>query len=634
MHQSDPFSDLTWADLRAWAGDGVVERGCGYRDNVKELARTRAGGLVAWVLGTHRYATWVGFDDGELDAACTCPYGARCKHAVAVVLAYLDALKKGRTVTEARQDDPRLQILAGEAVETGSVSGTSAPRADEAWAGRSQSMHAFLEARSKQELIELIESLADSLPDVRDALARRRDLVAGDAEGLVAAARRAIAEISAEPAWSNHWDDHGSLPDYSPVREQLEALLGAGYADEVLALGEELLRAGTEQIGQSHDEGETAQEIAECMAIVFSALPKSSLNPADRILWAVDAQLADEFDLCNDLGAFWDGEFSPEAWSTAADALLKRLSPATSGTAQSDWAASYRRDRLSDWAITALEAAGREAEIIPLCQQEAEKTGSYVRLVKRLIAANRYEEAEEWIRRGVQVTGERLPGIAAELREHLHDLRERSGDLLGVAALRADAFFAAPGLQTYRALNRAAEAAGVKTAVKAAAMRYLVTGERPDRVGAKTNWPLPQSPLERPESTSSNDFPATRVLIEIAIDEARPDEVLHWYDEWHRRRSWATDDLDQRVAQAVADSHPERAIAIWKRLAEACIERKSPSAYREAVHHLHEAGRVFEHLGHRDEWRDYLTGLKRTHARKRRLLEELEVLDGRRIVDM
>lgn len=115
--KSDPFKDLTWDDLEDWAGAAIVSRGRSYhRDGlVKDLARTADGDLVAWVLGTKEYATQVEMDDGELSSSCTCPYDGACKHAVAVVLAYLDLLKQGKDPQSADERDERLSLL----VETG-----------------------------------------------------------------------------------------------------------------------------------------------------------------------------------------------------------------------------------------------------------------------------------------------------------------------------------------------------------------------------------------------------------------------------------------------------------------------------------------------------------------------------------
>ena len=87
-----------------------------------------------------------------------------------------------------------------------------------------------------------------------------------------------------------------------------------------------------------------------------------------------------------------------------------------------DTGRNFERDRLSDWTIHALERAGREDEIIPVCIAEANQTDSFDRLVKRLIAMHRFEEAEHWIRKGIQATKGKWSGIAAGLRGKLRDI--------------------------------------------------------------------------------------------------------------------------------------------------------------------------------------------------------------------
>lgn len=64
----------------------------------------------------------------------------------------------------------------------------------------------------------------------------------------------------------------GYIPDYSRVRSGLQELLDDGYADEVVRLGKKLFSKGTKQVAQSHDEGDTAYEVADTLKIVFMAL--------------------------------------------------------------------------------------------------------------------------------------------------------------------------------------------------------------------------------------------------------------------------------------------------------------------------------------------------------------------------
>ena len=104
---------LTWDDLESWVGSRSVSRGRTYQrsGHVKDLRISTGGQLLATVVGTHRYATTVSLDldaDGpSFDSACTCPIGGGCKHAVAVVADYLEALANDRKVSTAVEEDRR-----------------------------------------------------------------------------------------------------------------------------------------------------------------------------------------------------------------------------------------------------------------------------------------------------------------------------------------------------------------------------------------------------------------------------------------------------------------------------------------------------------------------------------------------
>ncbi len=80
------------------------------------------------------------------------------------------------------------------------------------------------------------------------------------------------------------------------------------------------------------------------------------------------------------------------------------------------------------------------------------------------------------------------------------------------------------------------------------------------------------------------------------------------------------------VADAVADAYPERAIAIWKQLAEAQIAQTQPKAYGGAVGYLRKLGDLLARQGRADEWQRYIAELRQANARKRRLVEMLDNL--------
>ncbi len=635
------FRQLTWPAIEDWAGAKIAARGQRYQRNhqVADPARTSRGEVVAWVQGTHRYATLIDVDDQGLIAACTCPFDDICKHAVAVVLAYREHLSRQRDLPAVPDTDARLVLLEESTGDDWDEEDREAADSADAPASGSPAqtpLRVFLEAQTAAQLIEMLKDLAERLPDVRAALEARRKLAMGSAEELARDVRRLIVTTSAEPAWRNEWDGDGSIPDYAPVRDRLELLLRQGYPDEVVRLGETLLKAGNEQVEQSHDQGETADEIGACMHVVFRALVQSSLAPSAQILWAIDALLCDDYGLCHGSDIVLNQAHTAEAWSIVADTLAERLQRLPAAAGRADFSHSYARERLSNWAITALQRAGREDEVIPLAEREAELNGAYVRLVTLLIDAGRLTEAEQWIARGIAALGQTQLGTARQLRDILRNVREQSGDWSRVAAMRADDFFEQLSMLTLVTLRVAAEHAGVWPAVRTAVMRYLETGEPPQATARVLGdqetpaWPLPETGLPRPTQRWPTQFPKIDLLIEIAADERQPDRVLYWYDRRPAARGgWGDSGVDESlVADAIAGAYPERAMAIWKKLAEAQIAQTQTRAYEVAVGYLRTLGELMARKGRADEWRRYIADLRQTSARKRRLVELLDRLNA------
>jgi len=630
------FKHVSWAVLEDWAGATIAARGQSYQRShrVADLARTPEGEIVAWVQGTHRYATLVDWDEQGLRSACTCPYEDTCKHAVAVVLAYREQLDQRREVPTVADTDPRLILLEDDADGWDKEDWDEEDEEDEVPAPppTESPLRAFLEQQTNAQLIEMLEELAGRFPAVRDALEARRKLAAGTAAELVRDVRRLIATTSAEPGWRNEWDGEGSTPDYAPVRDRLELLLRRGYADEVVSLGETLLKAGTDQVEESHDQGETAEEVASCMDVVFRALVQSSRTPSAKLLWAIETVLRDEYDLCSGVDVVWTQPYTAEDWRQVADALGERLSGLPVTGDRADFSRTYARGRLSSWAITALQRAGREADVIALAEREADLNGDYVRLVKLLIAAGRTAEAEQWITRGIEALGQTQLGTVRELRDTLRDLREQAGDWSGVAAMRAEEFFEHPSMAGLLQLRATTERAGVWPAVRANVLHYLETGEPPEETARVAGdrqipaWPLLATGLPRHTQRWPAQFPKIGLLIEIAAHERQPGQVLHWYDRRPPGVGGRSDIDESLVADAVADAYPERAIAIWKKLAEAQIAQTQPRAYEVAVSYLRKLRDLLARLGRSDEWRRYVTELRQTNGRKRRLVEMLDGL--------
>ena len=246
----------------------------------------------------------------------------------------------------------------------------------------------------------------------------------------------------------------------------------------------------------------------------------------------MEADLNDDYDLCGGAEWFWEQEFDIDDWIALADQLNQRLDADQTMVEESSYRHIYRRDKLTDWLVIALDESGQDQEIIPLLKREAVHTDNYLRLVVYLVEHKSWTKAEEWIQRGIEATANRRPGIASSLRDRLRAIREREGDWLSAASLRAEDFFRRPSLEAYQRLQTTSEKAGVWQAVRAGALRYLETGEIPPsgvqsaEDHAIPPWPLSEVRADNVSSRRGPVFPLTEELIDIAIFEERVDEVV------------------------------------------------------------------------------------------------------------
>lgn len=631
--------DLTWADLESWAGTKIVSRGTSYQKSgaVRDLAVTREDGLLAWVRGSENYATKVSLEKGRLSSDCTCPYGGTCKHAVAVVLEYLDRLQKNSDVPLADENDERFLILEDAPLswEDYDDDMDSDEEEDDELISEAEralaDIDSSLKKKSKKELQTILTRILKKHPEIKKKMgvAPRAPEKKG-CDALVKTVTKAIVIISNESGWRDYWKHTGHTPDYSPVRSGLQRLLDEGCPDDVVRLGEKLFVKGTAQIEQSHDEGETADEIAQTMPIIFKALAKCSLPDTDKLERAVDFGLRDEFGLCRGLDEFLQRRFGKKSWSDLADRLQTRLRDTMPEKGEGSFSRDYRRDGLSNEVIRALDNAGREEEALSICFQEAEANGSYERLVKKLRNAGRTTEAEDWIRKGVKANQDKLPGIASSLKNALLEIRKQKKDWTFAAALHAENFLEDPSLKTFKDLRVACEKAKVWPKIRNACLEFLKTGVNP---GDKSGWPLPDTGFGKPEKPRRGNAPFTDILIDIAIDEKRIDDVLSWYDVQKQKATFGFGaHRDDEVATAIARKYPDKAIAIWKKIAEWYISQTNVGAYGEAVTYLKKVRKALDGLGKQPDWASYLANLTELNKRKSRLVQMLNALSGKPIL--
>jgi uncharacterized Zn finger protein len=486
-----------------------------------------------------------------------------------------------------------------------------------------------LQLKNKKELIDLLVELSERYPDVERFILERSPLDSGKTRKFVASLRSEIHNLTSEPVWSRHWSNECHLPDYSHLQQMFEDLAEGGYADELLELGEELWERGNSQLEESDDEGETSDAIGDCLKIVVSALPQSSLSKSEQLLWYIERKAVDEYGVLYDKDErlIKEGDYSESDWLEVATDLERRLA-----SSEADG-----RSNLVDWLTRAYKASGQNDRVIPLYERE----GDYVSLVEALLEAGRRKEARENCVLGYEKAVKTSSYNTKKLHACLRDMAEAEGRNDLAAAYRCDDFCGNPTVQNYIALRDSAEKAGCWPAVREAALRFLESGERADRPDAdgkkkKTGapWPLPPTEvahLYENEKPDQKDFPKREPLVRVALLENRFDDAIELYRTLPKQRAWygenVYDGLDKDLAIAVADTHPETSLSIWRTIVDSLIAVTKPAAYQEARPFMEHMKTLYKKNGRSGEWQKLISELRATHKLKRRLMEVLAAVE-------
>ena len=484
----------------------------------------------------------------------------------------------------------------------------------------------FLKAMPKEALIDRVLRMAerdeDLWKELRDEC--QYEPVADSPKELIRWAETAIAEATAPGL------EYGG--DYEQVKKYFRKLLDGGQVDAVVKLGETLLEQANHQMEMS-DESLMYDDVAACMGVVFTALERSSLSPSERMKWVWTISRHDGLGVCDKPAAvFWGRRYPADQWGRFADYLLSQLPPPVKPTKKrrniwSEPPQNTAREGLVKKAVEALLKAGREENAVELYQREAEQRGSYVPLVDYLIGAGRGADAAQWVSRGMEaLISMRRDRDVSALRDRLRQLREQERDWAAVAALQVEEFFHHPSLGTYQTAKAACERIEAWRKVRPAVMAFLassvarsLTAKRP------ASWPLPQT--GNPVVQAAAQEPQYHALIDIACDEKNPDEVLKWYDRRPRNSYdayWGGQ--EDKIAQSVAATHPDRAVDIWKHLAERHTDPMRGQQYDTAVRYLAQIRGTLEDAGRNEDWLKVLEEFRQKHRSKSKLLRLVDAM--------
>lgn len=71
------------------------------------------------------------------------------------------------------------------------------------------SLLTFLERQTKEQLVAILQDLAEHFPAVHGALQDQGDLSEGHVKKMISSIKKEIHELSAKPGWQNYWNGEG-----------------------------------------------------------------------------------------------------------------------------------------------------------------------------------------------------------------------------------------------------------------------------------------------------------------------------------------------------------------------------------------------------------------------------------------
>ena len=124
----------------------------------------------------------------------------------------------------------------------------------------------------------------------------------------------------------------------------------------------------------------------------------------------------------------------------------------------------------------------------------------------------------------------------------------------------------------------------------------------------------------------------------MAIAAKQPEVVLRWFDAMCAEPKSPTAYGNQpaqyadQVAEAVAATHPEAAIAVYRMGLDRQLPKADSNAYQAATGYLKKLLPLYQALDRKADWDALLASIREKHRNRPRFMELLDPLDGRTIL--
>jgi uncharacterized Zn finger protein len=169
-------------------------------------------------------------------------------------------------------------------------------------------------------------------------------------------------------------------------------------------------------------------------------------------------------------------------------------------------------------------------------------------------------------------------------------------------------------------------------------------GKNGQKVTIDPAWPLPLpvylAPMLFERQSKRTPRPHVDVLLDMAIKNKQPDDVLHWYEAEMASAENVVGgphylanlyDSD-RVAKAITDAYPQRALEIYRHKLDSHLKQAGTSAYETCAACLRKMRPIYKALDQDDHWTELLADIRHNYRNRPRFMEILDRMQGRKIV--
>lgn len=584
---------LTLKRVRDLAGSKSFARGLAYfHDGAVGLLEIRDDQVKARVQGMHTYRVKLAaLRGGELDYDCTCPVGADgefCKHAVAVALSWLE--------NSGEENFP-----PGEPAPSGKPRKKRKTQAD--------TLAEFLATLPEAKLREWLMEAAARDRGLRDKLLMQaRAASGGKPANRLASFRAAVLKAARQP----YFLDWREAQDFADRLHDVAELIGARIklAEPGLpAIIEETIRQAEASLENVDDSNGAVQEALHRLGETHLAACKASKPDATELaerLFRIET--AAEWDFYPSTVPHYLGVLGADGLRHYRQRVLEAAGAAPVKTRTSINSTGYSRYTIEQLLDRLCRHDGNDTPMLRFLEKDLGSAFDYLKLAERHLNAGRAQQALEWAERGLAAYPDKQDGRLTDFCIALH---RKHGQTARADELAWKQFAQRPYFESWQRLLKHTPQAKRKEA----GLRGIAHLEQVMRQEESA----PEKPSRNPVRASAN---ARSSLVRIHLRMKNAEQV------WQLANGHAiNDDLWPQVAQMRGQTHPEQAIAVYKKLLPNAVRRGQSGARYDEAHELVSRIRDLRiRQGRREEFRQELAALRAEYKAKRNFIKRLDSL--------